>query len=52
MTERGVRKYLRVSILSQPEGRELLVAVGAAATAAWVSILSQPEGRELLRLPR
>ncbi len=37
-----------VSILSQPEGRELPVAKELALLTIDVSILSQPEGRELL----
>ncbi len=36
-----------VSILSQPEGRELPVMANRMSVSARVSILSQPEGREL-----
>ncbi len=36
-----------VSILSQPEGRELLRAAYDEGSQESVSILSQPEGREL-----
>ncbi len=39
-----------VSILSQPEGRELLEIRGFQITIIKVSILSQPEGRELLSM--
>jgi len=38
---------LRVSILSQPEGRELLENIKHDTILLTVSILSQPEGREL-----
>ena len=41
----------KVSILSQPEGRELHDAKVALWHALFVSILSQPEGRELLTSP-
>ncbi len=37
-----------VSILSQPEGRELLLSFHSSNPTFFVSILSQPEGRELL----
>ena len=39
---------LAVSILSQPEGRELRYMGFASVVIVPVSILSQPEGRELL----
>ena len=39
---------LMVSILSQPEGRELPKCFGVITLHSSVSILSQPEGRELL----
>ncbi len=41
-------KQIRVSILSQPEGRELHHRYKIAQEYGLVSILSQPEGRELL----
>ncbi len=41
-----------VSILSQPEGRELLIGTNGLVLPLAVSILSQPEGRELRDVPR
>ena len=39
--------FPKVSILSQPEGRELLLGTDLHRAGQEVSILSQPEGREL-----
>ncbi len=44
--EKALAEY-KVSILSQPEGRELLYSSSDDFYADDVSILSQPEGREL-----
>ncbi len=42
-----MKTVLTVSILSQPEGRELLLILEVVNLLHGVSILSQPEGREL-----
>ncbi len=41
----------KVSILSQPEGRELHAVLDRYNRDLYVSILSQPEGRELQFIP-
>ena len=46
-TTRKYAKTAPVSILSQPEGRELPDFPAFTNLGGWVSILSQPEGREL-----
>ncbi len=45
-------RFEQVSILSQPEGRELHPFIGQHLLTHAVSILSQPEGRELLGTPK